>query len=325
MIVPRYWAEGRAFHREAGRQVTVRRFGWSDASEADAQATADSRARDALERLLSGEKLRRREPKVAYNGAEGVPIREEILDSRGDTIITRNSYGAHCLNTPNVLFADIDFDVDVPTSISIAMMLVLTALGLAAAWPFGSNWLRVIAVIAAVLGSTWLVPRVYRVIRSFQGGPEQIARLRICKFLDQYPEWGVRLYRTPAGLRVLATHRTFLPSDPAVSNFFAALEVDPVYRKMCLKQQCFRARVTAKPWRIGIVSHMRPRPGTWPVAPERMPLRTEWIDRYETVARSFAACKFLESCGSGVVNHDVSGVQAWHDLLCQATSDLPIA
>jgi hypothetical protein len=74
-----------------------------------AQVNADERAQEALQRLLSGEKLPRREPKVPYNGGEGVPIREEIVSRHGETIITRNSYGARCLNTPNVLVADVDF------------------------------------------------------------------------------------------------------------------------------------------------------------------------------------------------------------------------
>ena len=30
MIVPQYWAEARTRHRDRNRQVTVRRFGWSD-------------------------------------------------------------------------------------------------------------------------------------------------------------------------------------------------------------------------------------------------------------------------------------------------------
>jgi hypothetical protein len=30
MIVPRYWAEGRVQERVAGRQLTVRRYGWWD-------------------------------------------------------------------------------------------------------------------------------------------------------------------------------------------------------------------------------------------------------------------------------------------------------
>ena len=78
----------------------VRRFGWSDNSQDAAQVNADERAQEALQRLLSGEKLPRREPKVPYNGGEGVPIREEIVSRHGETIITRNSYEARCLNTP---------------------------------------------------------------------------------------------------------------------------------------------------------------------------------------------------------------------------------
>ncbi|NDF01697.1 MAG: hypothetical protein EB034_26050, partial [Verrucomicrobia bacterium] len=100
MNIPRFWAEARAQHRERGKQVTVRRFGWSATSESEAQANAQARADEALERLLAGEKLDRREPKVAYNGAEGVPIREEIIAEHGTDVITRNSYGALCLNTP---------------------------------------------------------------------------------------------------------------------------------------------------------------------------------------------------------------------------------
>src|SRR5688500_8191871 len=102
MIVPQYWAEGRVQHRAKGRQVTMRRFGWADTSQADAQAHADTRAQEALDRFLSGESLERREPKIPYNGADGVPIREEIVSRHGEAIITRNSYGARCLNTPNV-------------------------------------------------------------------------------------------------------------------------------------------------------------------------------------------------------------------------------
>jgi len=94
MIVPQFWAEGRVRGRHDGRQVTVRRFGWSDTSQADAQANADDRAAEALRRVLAGERLDRREPKVPYNGADGLPIREEIVARHGDTIITRNSYGA---------------------------------------------------------------------------------------------------------------------------------------------------------------------------------------------------------------------------------------
>ncbi len=80
-------------YRRKNRQITVRRFGWSDVSQAEAQAHAERRAQDALDGLRDGEQLARREPKVAYNGADGVPIREEIVARHDDVLITRNGYG----------------------------------------------------------------------------------------------------------------------------------------------------------------------------------------------------------------------------------------
>ncbi len=68
------------------------------------------RAEEALARIVAGESVCRREPKVPYNGADGVPIREEVLGRYGDEVITRNAYGARCLNSPTALFADVDFD-----------------------------------------------------------------------------------------------------------------------------------------------------------------------------------------------------------------------
>ena len=111
MIVPEFWAEGRVQERLQGRQVTMRRFGWSDTSQDEAQRHADERAREALALLAAGQPVVRRELKLAYNGAEGVPIREEILSRHDAAVVTRNLYGARCLNTPDVLFADIDFSV----------------------------------------------------------------------------------------------------------------------------------------------------------------------------------------------------------------------
>ncbi|EMI20719.1 transmembrane protein [Rhodopirellula maiorica SM1] len=79
MIVPEFWAESRIQKRDSNRQVTVRRFGWSDISPEEAQRHADDRVRDAFNRIDRGEKLPRREKKVRYNGADGLPIREEVI------------------------------------------------------------------------------------------------------------------------------------------------------------------------------------------------------------------------------------------------------
>jgi len=73
------------------RQITARRFGWSDSSQKDAQRRAEERVQEAFEKLARGEKLTHRENKVRNNGADGVPIREEIVDRLDDIVVTRNS------------------------------------------------------------------------------------------------------------------------------------------------------------------------------------------------------------------------------------------
>lgn len=325
MIVPQFWAESRLQHRAKGRQVTVRRFGWSDTSQVDAQQSADVRVKQALDRILSGEKLARTDPKIPYNGAAGVPIREEIVDRHGETIITRNSYGARCLNTPNVLFADIDFPNGQPQRFTAAFMVALLLLSGAAAWLSGSRAVGIGLVVLTLLLGFALVSPVFRLVQAAAGGAEQAARKRIAAFMARHPDWNLRVYKTPAGLRVAATHRLFQPNEPAVAEFFAALGTDPLYVAMCLNQQCFRARLTAKPWRIGIQSPMRPRPGVWPVAADRLPLRNAWIADYEAAAKSHAACSFVESVGNGVVHLEAHGVLDLHDTLSQARGGLPIA
>lgn len=325
MNIPQFWAEGRAQHRERGRQVTVRRFGWSDTSEAEAQAAADTRATEALRRILAGEKLLRREPKAAYNGAEGVPIREEIVARHGLTVITRNAYGALCLNTPDALFADVDFPVDTPPKLGCGFMLALLIAAALIAGQARSWGLFLVLALVAAVGGWWLASAVHRLFLKSKGGPEQQARQRVKDFLRTHQEWRLRLYRTPAGLRLLAVHRPFAPGEAAVTEFFQALHTDPVYVQMCQRQQCFRARVTPKPWRIGIAAHMKPWRGGWPVGPDVLPARKRWVEAYHEKSRGFAACEFVEELGHGGVHDRVRETVRLHDELCRAQSGLPIA
>lgn len=318
MIVPDYWAEARQQHRQKGKQVTVRRFGWSTVSQAEAQSMAEARAAEALSRILAGEKLARHEPKTAYNGAFGVPIREEVLSRHGEEVITRNAYGAHCLNTPRALFADVDFEpIDNPRVRNTIRLILAVAAGLSG-WFFHSWALAIILLFIALNLARPIAAVLLRAKEAKQARPADLARQRIQSFLAYHPEWSVRLYTTPGGLRLLATHRPFEPSDPEVAEFFAAVGADPVYVQMCANQQCFRARLTAKPWRIGISSHMRPNPGVWPVAPERLPLRQQWVEKYEQKAAGFAACQFVEVLGAGAVHKDLRNVIDLHDRTARA-------
>lgn len=325
MIVPEYWAEARVQHRTRDRQVTVRRFGWSDSSQAEAQAHADGRVAEAIARVLRGEPLTRREPRRAYNGAEGVPIREEILSRHGEAVVTRNSYGALCLNTPDVLFADVDFETDPPIRFVFLTMLGLFLLGIGLGVLLQSRWVGVAGALGGLLFGYGAAIALYRSWLMITGGAERRAIRRVERFSREHRDWSLRLYRTPAGLRVLVVHRTFAPSDPEVAELFRALRTDPVYVQMCRNQQCFRARLSAKPWRIGIAAHLRPRPGVWPITPDRMPLRRAWVEKYELAAARHSACRFMDSLGRGLAHPTARAVQQVHDQLSGALGTLPLA
>jgi hypothetical protein len=336
MIVPDFWAEGLARAQAKGKPLTVRRFGWSTSSQQDAQRMADERAQAALARVLAGDHEPRRDRKVPYNGADGLPIREEVVSRHGDEVVTRNSYGALCLNTPRVLVADVDCP---PASVpfGVALWIALWAVLMAVAtllWPSELDALVLLGMVVASLVIASLgcavASRVRRrrQARSEQqgGGAKGVAREQVEAFAAAHPDWGLRMYETPAGLRLLATHRSFDPGELAVAQFFGAVQADTLYVAMCRNQHCFRARLTAKPWRMGIPHHMKPRPGVWPVAPESRFQRDAWLAEYDARAEGFAACRFEKALGSPIVAPEVAAVVALHDRQSRALrTELPLA
>jgi len=275
--------------------------------------------------VLSGEKLIRREPKVPYNGAEGVPIREEIVAEHGETVITRNSYGALCLNTPDVLFADVDFQPAETYKNGCLLMLVLLAPSAWLGWSYGSFKIFLCSVVASALAGQFLAWLGQNLFIILNGGAKNLASRRIRGFVASNPDWRLRLYRTPAGYRVLVTHRTFPPDEPVVSKFFHALGTDPIYVRMCQRQRCFRARVSPKPWRIGIAAHLKPRPGIWPVRPEALAVRQAWVAAYQEKAAEYSSCRFESEFGDGKPDEIAKAVQILHDQLCRADTSLPVA
>lgn len=326
MQIPQHWAEGRAQRREAGRQLTVRRWGWSDDSPAAAQAHADQRAAEALERLwLAPGSEARREPRAAYNGAEGQPIREELLLRQGDEVVTRNAYGAECLNSPSLFIADIDHGDARLGGAAWALSLLAALLAYAAARGAGLGaWSWGLAIATALLLPTPLERLWHRL-----GGPQRRQRhaeQRVARFAAQHPDWRLRLYQTPAGLRLLAVHAPMDPTSSAVAAAFAALGSDPVYVRMCQRQRCFRARLTGKPWRMGLADR-RPAPRvTWPPTPQQQARRAPWQARYDARSAGFAACRFVREVGHAAVDPRLAAAVELHDQRSRALrTDLPLA
>lgn len=313
MIVASYWAESRKKVRKGGKQITVRRHGWSDVDQEQAEAMAEARALDTLNRILAGDNLDRIEPKVAYNGAEGVPIREEILSRHGKEVITRNAYGAKCLNTPDVLIADVDFALEASLLFKTFTFLALFLPLFFAGWLLGHTRLGILFGVISLLFVSVLSNTIIKLKVKMAGGYVAQVKKRILTFLSKNADWNIRVYRTPCGVRLIVTHQNFQSSDTIVKNFFESVGADPLYVKMCEKQACFRARLTAKPWRIGIKTRMKPRPGVWPIRPERQKERSSWIELYEKKAANYAACNYIESLGSGKIHPKIGAIVNLHD------------
>lgn len=305
--------------------MTVRRFGWSDASQAEAQAMADERASEAMRQWLRGEKIARREIKQVYGGGDGLPIREEIVRTEGDTVITRNSYGALCLNTPDVMFVDIDVDESPRFRFSCGLGLAIVAVSIAAAFWQRQYGIFILCGAVLLLGAHGVLKLLNAAHRRAGKNPWDATLERIRRFSRERPDWQLRLYRTPAGFRVLVAHALFDPRGPEAQECFQALGADPVYARMCVNQRCFRARISPKPWRAGMPEPLRPRPGVWPVKEEHLEKRRQWVAAYDAKAAGFAACQFIESLGGLRADPKAEAVGRLHDGGSRARSGLPLA
>ncbi len=324
MIVPEYWSEAKERVVIDGKSRTLKRFGWSDSSERDAFEHAKQRVAEAAARYRAGEQVRTMDHKIAYNGAEGLPIREEIVSRHGDAVITRNAYGALCLNTPDTVFADVDIE---ELRLPWVTWLYLLLFAVAGAWgsrEFGTWWVLAVAMLVGFFASHVFAALTEWVVTRFSPDPFDASRARIEQFAQNNPDWHLRLYRTPKGYRVLVMHRTFDAAEEPAFEFLRQIGSDPLYIRMCRNQRCFRARVSPKPWRIGM-ERIRPRPGTWPLKPQWMPGRKEWVRQYELKADRYASCRFEATLGAGRTDRKCDKVRAVHDQHCRSDLNLALA
>ena len=347
MIIPDYWDEHKEKRKLSSRkQATITRFGWSDLNQDDAKRHAKQRVEEAFQKLEDGQQVERREKRVSYNGSEGVPIREEVIQFHDDAVVSRNIYGALCINTPDVLFADIDFGENYQDEIGNFWAWVMIAGGLLQylwfpniiyefSWNvlglelqyFTATYLYEInpGIIVAALGViTWVAINLINA-RAFvddeqfaQDSAEMNIEL-IEDFSRDHPDWNMRVYRTPAGLRIMVLHDVFQPNDPLVEKFFESVDSDPQYVWMCKRQECFRARVSPKPWRV-LPSTVEQKldQGVWPVAEGFIAERKSWVNQYEIASKGYASCRFERHIGSDTVHEKCEKLRIVHDAYCKA-------
>lgn len=323
MRVPEFWSESTVKKVVDGHSFTIKRFGWSDTSAADAKAHAVMRLEEALRELAEKGDVRRIDHKVPYNGAEGLPIREEIISKHDDVVITRNAYGARCLNTPDVLFADIDFTDD-PAGWLIGLSFALLIGASALMSMLTDAWIVMLpGFFIAIIFMSSLAMGMHVIARSLQGGVDKMALQTIHRVVQRNPELHLRVYKTPNGYRILAMHDIFKPDSDASIDLLKQLDSDPMFIQMCRRQQCFRARVSPKPWRIGL--DRLASKAVWPLDAARLEKRQAWVRHYEKASEDYASCRFVMQLGSQTVHPKAEFVRRLHDQFCKSDREMQIA
>ena len=287
MNIPTYWSKAPCSTLDRrGEPRTISVWGWSSTSLQEAQEHAAARAASIAAAAARARDLQ------DYEYGQG-PLREEIVEQIGDgeapiALITRNRYGALVLNSARVLFVDIDFAPSPPAGVLDAFLSIFSARRRAA--------------------------------RLLAGAEQAITRIEDWAAANSARSF--RLYRTCEGLRLLFTDRLYDPAAEETTALLQQLNADPMYVKLTQRQQCFRARLTAKPWRCGCPRPPNAFPWTTPDA-ER--IFRQWQARYTQLDFGYRACHLHQQYGRPAGIPELAAIMEAHDRGAKITSTAPLA
>lgn len=275
MRIYKYWARDSIRVPMRGQVWNIACFGSSNESQEDAARNARLRGESVKKAIMSGKQL------GSYSYTDR-PLREELKREvrQGDelvAVITRNSYGALVLNTARVMFIDIDV---VPEHKMFWGPPLLTRL------------------------MFWKAKRVWDPVAD---KPEVLEGIR--RKVRMYG-LGMRVYRTPCGYRGLVTSHTFDPTSDETQALLTEFGSDQLYIKMCRAQECFRARLTPKPYRMGRSNP--PYRFPW-ITDERMREHREWERDYEGWCADYSACYLVDHFGTLDREKDIWDIVRIHD------------
>lgn len=260
-------------------------WGSSDTSLEDAQQVAERRARKMVAEVLHADDSSLHHYEYQRRDMPE-PIVQDVHDATGDRIaaITINRYGANVLNTTRLVFVDVDFPEPSPEP----------------------------GFVGRLLGRK-------RPAEDFQGA----ALSRLSAWAREEAARGARVYKTAGGLRYLLTFPAMAPDGQDTSEVMRELGADPLYARLCQAQGSFRARLSPKPWRIGIR-------GTPKLTFEKLAEATEpinaWLRNYEQACKGYAVCELVDEVGNTrPPDDDTARLITMHDDLAGVGSNRPLA
>lgn len=346
--IPRHWAAVHETHTFPGTGTFALTLnGCSDISVEDARRDARRRL-DALVAAGGPEQ-------ASGSGHEYYPSRrlpeellEEIRDEHETLIaaITRNRYGAAVLNTDALLISDVDLPPESSRPARSARaggsrrpgLLSRLVGGGRAKGDAGSG--RASGASASgtgiapggILGTSdgsaadAADPATDTPSDEFGGqgtGERGRAHAQILEsiraFGARHPDLGVRAYRTRNGFRLLISGAAVHPASARARELMEEVHSDRLYVLLCRVHDTYRARLTPKPWRLG-VDRFEALGTRTAMDPEHR----GWVARYREASQQVAVCRLLEVTGPAPSALE-QRIITLHDEVTRPESGLPLA
>jgi hypothetical protein len=153
--------------------------------------------------------------------------------------------------------------------------------------------------------------------RKRQNKPAIMEDIEKVALRPEYADLGFRLYETSKGVRLIITG-AYCDPDGRGWSLMRACHSDPLFKMLCRKQVCYRARLTPKPHRM----HMKAIRYRWPQEPGEAETARAWISEYEERSKAFAVCRYVKTLGR---QHMPDETVKFHDDQTRALSALPLA
>lgn len=153
-------------------------------------------------------------------------------------------------------------------------------------------------------------------------GPEEDRLRGIEEWARMNPGWGMRIYRTFGGFRCVITDRLLDPVKESTLELLKSLKSDPLYIRLCQRQECFRARLSPKPWRCG--ARKPPSRYPWETGEAELKFR-RWEEKYRLAASRYTACRLVKELRNGRMYPDVDAILSVHDRLSCLGADRGLA
>ena len=312
MNIPKYWEKKEVTFDIDGKEAICAVWGYSDGDPEVARRMIEEKIPKVEEaiRLAWSAKTRSNHGHDSWGDYYHVDaIREQrmeefLQDGEEIAVITRNSYGSKIINCPEVMFVDIDTEGD--------------------DWGTWDHSEELTGCLGLFLGSSTKEPAepAKPAPRPEPSQAKLDALARVKGYVDSNPGTGFRIYETTLGLRLIATNQLYEPASDEAMAIMKTLHSDELYMRLCRVQKCFRARLTPKPWRIGV--HSPPISRAWRGPARPYPGHDSWLENYETVSKGYQACRFMEKTGLEAPDPAIKEVVRVHDEACGANGDLPL-